>query len=149
MSDLSLSKGNYICVFSHDGTRLVTTNSSLQLGGSNSSNVIHCETPESFQLPPIATGQGKHRLPGCFPTVCPSVCLSVSIIASTYIQVHHHVYILGPFVQSVLRLTADPGVTSLIRAGSHTFVEIDHEVISKVILLLPLIQEGNIVVSYK
>ena len=32
-------------------------------------------------------------------------------------------------------LTADPGVTSLIQAWSHIFVEIDHEIISKVILL--------------
>ena len=32
-------------------------------------------------------------------------------------------------------LTADPGVTSLILARSHTFVEIDHEIISTVILL--------------
>ena len=32
-------------------------------------------------------------------------------------------------------LTADPGVASLIPAGSHTFVEIDHEIISAVILL--------------
>ena len=32
-------------------------------------------------------------------------------------------------------LTADPGVTSLIPARSHTFVEIDHEIISTVILL--------------
>ena len=32
-------------------------------------------------------------------------------------------------------LTADPGVASSIRAQSHTFVEIDHEIISKVILL--------------
>ena len=35
-------------------------------------------------------------------------------------------------------LTADPGVASSIRARSHTFVEIDHEIISTVILLLPL-----------
>ena len=33
-------------------------------------------------------------------------------------------------------LTSDPGVTSLILARSNTFVEIDHEIISKVILLL-------------
>ena len=33
------------------------------------------------------------------------------------------------------RLTADPGVASLIPARSHTFVEIDHEIISTVILL--------------
>ena len=32
-------------------------------------------------------------------------------------------------------LTADPGVTSLILARSHTFVEIDHEIISTVTLL--------------
>ena len=32
-------------------------------------------------------------------------------------------------------LTVDPGVTSLIPARSHIFVEIDHEIISMVILL--------------
>ena len=32
-------------------------------------------------------------------------------------------------------LTADPGVASSISARSHTFVEIDHEIISTVILL--------------
>ena len=32
-------------------------------------------------------------------------------------------------------LTADPGVASLIPAWSHTFVEIDREIISTVILL--------------
>ena len=32
-------------------------------------------------------------------------------------------------------LTADPGITSSIPARSHTFVEIDHEIISTVILL--------------
>ena len=32
-------------------------------------------------------------------------------------------------------LTADPGVASSIPTRSHTFVEIDHEMISKVILL--------------
>ena len=37
--------------------------------------------------------------------------------------------------------TADPRVVSLIPAQSHTFVEIEHEIISTVILLLPLIQE--------
>ena len=33
------------------------------------------------------------------------------------------------------KLTADPGVASSIQAQSHTFVEIDHEMISMVILL--------------
>ena len=47
----------------------------------------------------------------------------------------------GHVVQSVTclatdaSLTADPGVASSILAWSHTFVEIDHEIISKVILL--------------
>ena len=44
-------------------------------------------------------------------------------------------------MQSVGRPTADPGVKSLILAWSHTFVEIDNEIISTVILL-QLIQEG-------
>ena len=33
------------------------------------------------------------------------------------------------------KLTADPGVTSSIPARSHTFLEIDHEIISTVIFL--------------
>ena len=32
-------------------------------------------------------------------------------------------------------LTADPGIASLILVRSHTFLEIDHEIISMVILL--------------
>ena len=46
-------------------------------------------------------------------------------------------------------LTADPGVASSIPVRSHTFVEIDHEMISMVILLLPLIHSRRVVVSYK
>ena len=47
----------------------------------------------------------------------------------------------GPIVQLItclstdVSLTADPGVESLILARSHTFVEIDYEIISTVILL--------------
>ena len=46
----------------------------------------------------------------------------------------------GPVVQSVTclardaSLTADPGIASSILALSHTFLEIDHEIISMVIL---------------
>ena len=40
-------------------------------------------------------------------------------------------------------------VASSIPARSHTFVEIDHEIISTVILLLPLIYSRRVVVSYK
>ena len=46
-------------------------------------------------------------------------------------------------------LTADPGVASSIPARYHTFVEIDHEIISTVILLLPLIYSRRVVVGYK
>ena len=61
---------------------------------------------------------------------------------------------LGRVVQSVtcltadMCLTADPGVTSLIPARSHTFVKIDHEIISTAILL-PSADLGRVVVSYK
>ena len=45
-------------------------------------------------------------------------------------------------------LTADPGVVSSIPVQSHTFVEIDHEMISTVILL-PSADSRRVVVSYK
>ena len=48
----------------------------------------------------------------------------------------------GRVAQSITYLNADRGVASLIPARSHSFVEIDHEIFSTVILLLPLIQEG-------
>ena len=47
---------------------------------------------------------------------------------------------LGGIAQSVTflimdgRLTADPGLAMLILARSNTFVEIDHEIISRIIL---------------
>ena len=40
----------------------------------------------------------------------------------------------GPIAQSVASPIADPGVMSSIQARFHTFVEIDHEIISTVIL---------------
>ena len=45
-------------------------------------------------------------------------------------------------------LTADPGVASLIPARLYTFVEIDHEIISTVILL-PSTDSRRVVGSYK
>ena len=48
----------------------------------------------------------------------------------------------GYLGQSVAWPTADPGVASWIPARPCTFVEIDREIISMFILLLPLIQEG-------
>ena len=46
-------------------------------------------------------------------------------------------------------LIADPAVGSLIPARSHTFVEIDHEVISMVILFPFADHSRRVVVSYK
>ena len=42
---------------------------------------------------------------------------------------------VGNFLATDACLTADPGVASSILARSHTFVEIDHEIISTVIFL--------------
>ena len=54
-----------------------------------------------------------------------------------------------PVVQTEASLTTDPGVASLILGRSHTFMEIDHEIISTVILLLLLIQEELMSVTSK
>ena len=48
-------------------------------------------------------------------------------------------------MQSVTCLTADQGVASSIPDLSHTFAEIDHEIISTAII--PLIQEGLLSVT--
>ena len=48
----------------------------------------------------------------------------------------------GPVAQSVASLIADPEIVSSIPARPHTFVEVDHEIFSMVILLLPLIKNG-------
>ena len=53
----------------------------------------------------------------------------------------------GLLVLPVTRLTANPGVPSSILIGSYTFVEIDRELISVIILLLSLIQEGLLSVT--
>ena len=47
----------------------------------------------------------------------------------------------GPITQSVVSPTAGQEIASSISARSHTFMEIDHEIIST-LNLLPLIQEG-------
>ena len=52
-----------------------------------------------------------------------------------------------PKVQLVACLTADPGVPSSIPSRSHTFMVIDHDIISTAILHLPLIQEGLLSVT--
>ena len=45
-------------------------------------------------------------------------------------------------------LAVDPGVSSLILAWSHTFVKIDHEIIS-IVTLLPSTDSRRVIVSYK
>ena len=53
----------------------------------------------------------------------------------------------GRVAHWVARLTADPGVASLIPTRSYTFEEIDHEIISTAILL-PSADSRRVVVSY-
>ena len=63
-------------------------------------------------------------------------------------------WLAGHIAQSVMCqtadtcLTADPGVASLIPVRSHTFVVIDHEIISTAIFL-PSADSRMVVVSYK
>ena len=52
----------------------------------------------------------------------------------------------GPVAQSVASLITDPWVTSSIPALPHSFMEIDCEIFSTVILLVP--DSGRAVVSY-
>ena len=66
------------------------------------------------------------------------------MLEQTY-KFHHKLYIPGCCIAQS-DLSADPGLQSLIQARSHTFMEIDHEIISTVILL-PLIQEGLLPVT--
>ena len=56
---------------------------------------------------------------------------------------------LGRVEQWVASSTADPGVTSSILARSYTVVDFDHKIISTIILILPLIQEGLLSVTSK
>ena len=59
-----------------------------------------------------------------------------------------HVFLPGSVVQLVTCLTAAPRVASSIPAQYHTFVEIDHEIISMAILL-PSTDSIRVIVSYK
>ena len=55
--------------------------------------------------------------------------------------------ILGLVALSVASQTTDLRVASSIPAWSHTFLETDHEIISIIILILLLIQEGLLSVT--
>ena len=56
---------------------------------------------------------------------------------------------MGRVAQSLMcmaadtRLTADPWAASSMQTQTHTFVDIDHEIISMAIFYLPLILEGS------
>ena len=58
----------------------------------------------------------------------------VVLVVKTKISQPGHIALLVTCLATGASLTADPGVASLIPARSHTFVEIDHEIISTVIL---------------
>ena len=56
----------------------------------------------------------------------------------------------GRVAKLVTCLTSDPGVASSILVQSHTFEEVDHEIISMVIYLLPSADSRrDVVVSFK
>ena len=74
------------------------------------------------------------------------MCMKEHCIHSEYLTKRG---LLGPVAQSVESLTAYLGVASLNLALSHTFTEIDHEIISTVILLFQLIQEWLLSVKSK
>ena len=73
---------------------------------------------------------------------------------ANFLKVQYYLREPGRVVQSLTCLTADmcltaePGFMSLIPAGSHIFVEIDHEIISMAILL-PSPDSRRVLVSYK
>ena len=56
---------------------------------------------------------------------------------------------VGSVLRAFINLLGTCLFASSIPARSQTFVEIDHEIISTVILLLPLIYSRRVVVSYK
>ena len=77
-----------------------------------------------------------------FQHTCNLIIMSFCFYNSYQRIIRRHLYYLpGRVAQSVTCLatdaclTADPGVASSIPARYHTFVEIDHEIISTVILL--------------
>ena len=60
-------------------------------------------------------------------------------------------FLVAPVIisQSVVSQTTDPGFVSLISTRSYIFVEIDHEIIYTVILLLPLFKKGCVQLQIK
>ena len=75
----------------------------------------------------------------CVLTVCQNTCLPVSSMkgysSELYFPVPGHIAQSVTCLTTDADLTADPGVANSIPAWSHTFVGIDHEIISMVIFL--------------
>ena len=74
----------------------------------------------------------------------PDKCEVIRITNKRNSLIHkYHIHWPGRVVQSVTclatdaSLTADPGVASSILGRSHTFVEIDYEIISSMVILIP------------
>ena len=79
-----------------------------------------------------------------------SIRYKLTCVYSEDSNLNHSEFALGPGRTCnpwICSLTVDPGAASSIPARSHTFLEIYHEIISTVILLLPLIQEGLLSVT--
>ena len=80
--------------------------------------------------------------------MCGLLCLVLVLLCTSWCW-------LGRVAQSVTclatiaSLTADSGVASSNTARSHTFVENGHEIMSTVIIPLPLNHSRRVVVSYK
>ena len=76
------------------------------------------------------------------------ILLRQSIIYFNVIADHYHTNFgqkLGPIAQLVASPNAVPGVGNLTPARPHTFMEIEHEIISTVILLLKSIDSRRVV----
>ena len=66
-----------------------------------------------------------------------------TIIMQLYLYPVSHIrHLLGSKAQSVACLTTDLGIFGIPAWPHITFMEIDHEIISSIILPVPLIQEG-------
>ena len=84
-----------------------------------------------------------------------NICLGFIIVCSHTGFHSYNIHVPGRVAQSVTclatdtSLTADPGVASSIPARSHTFVEIDHEIISTIILLPSAVSFKKGCCSYK
>ena len=94
-------------------------------------------------IKPLAEAPGLSICPSAFVVTIAKSFVNhfISNVILLMISLNRFKFGPGCIAQSVTclakdaNLTADPGVMSLIPAQSHTFVEIDHEIISMVILL--------------